>query len=84
MVNLCDGIVASNQKILTNSRAFCEGINARYFSELSTTNPHAANSEANKAWTAGWNTADIQEGDVVAHADAPCCAIPAGLVPVIV
>ena len=82
MANLCDGVAAHNQKQLTNSRAFCEGLNARIASNAAEANPHEVGSDANKAYTAGYNTAALEAGvGPVDKADAPCCAFPLSTVP---
>ncbi|MGD9168555.1 MAG: hypothetical protein PVI97_00660 [Candidatus Thiodiazotropha sp.] len=78
---MCNGVATFYQYPLTESRAFCEGVAARYASN-SPTNPHAAGSDAATSWDAGVAVAAAAAGGAVAKADAPCCAIPSGTVPV--
>jgi len=74
----CDGVKAHTYKGLINSRAYCEGIAARYAAVPPAVNPHAAGSEAAAAYTAGVALAAESAGTTVDPADAPCCAIPSG------
>ena len=54
MANLCDGIDTNAQKILKNSRAYCEGVDAAFTGALVTANPEdGIGSEAEAAWNAG-------------------------------
>lgn len=83
----CTGAATNNAALPHQSRAFCEGLEYRSGGTLvqrpATGNPHdGTGSEAETAWDAGWAAAEAVKGvSAVAHADAPCCAIPHGTVP---
>ncbi len=70
---LCDGVAAHTQKIIKNSKAYCEGAEHRFadtaLNNPITDNPHEASSEARASWDAGWN--DANTGAVEG-----CCAGP--------
>jgi PASTA domain len=51
---LSDGVTATRDVDLTNSKAFCEGRQAKAFGLSGGTNQHPSSSEANAAWAAGF------------------------------
>ena len=62
MANLCDGVATNHQKILKNSRAYCEGVDYRFggtaIEQPITGNPEdGIGSEAEASWDAGWTDA---------------------------
>ena len=65
MGNLCDGVPEHIQKTIRNSRAYCEGVQARLH-DLGD-NPHLLDAEAFRAWLAGFQ--DAADGTV-----RGCCA----------
>ena len=57
MANLCDGVATNHQKILKNSRAYCEGVDYRFggtaIEQPITGNPEdGIGSEAEASWDA--------------------------------
>lgn len=68
---LCRG--SADRKFVKDSRAFCEGMQARVAS-TTTTNPHVAGTDAADAWDAGVAVADANEGGQISKADQGCCA----------
>jgi hypothetical protein len=54
MSKLCDGIDEHHQKILKNSKAYCEGVEAAFAGGAVTLNPEdGVGSEGESAWDAG-------------------------------
>jgi hypothetical protein len=50
---LGDGVAGTRDANLANSKAFCEGMQAKALTKADTTNPHVVGSEASTAWLAG-------------------------------
>jgi hypothetical protein len=79
---LCFGEPKNNAWYPRTARAFCEGMQNRYNAvTLVTENPHEIGSEDSDAWILGWTVSDDAVGTTIDPADAPCCAVPHGVVP---
>ncbi len=78
--SFCTGLDPDDGFLIKETKAYCEGLNARILSN-STTNPHESGSDAADAWDAGVAAAAAAAGGTVSKADAPCCAFPASTVP---
>ena len=72
---LGDGVTATRDVSLTNSKAFCEGRQAKQNNLLVGSNPHPANSEAYAAWAAGFALT------AATGLQGPCNITPAATVP---
>jgi hypothetical protein len=59
---ISDGVTATRDSNLVNSKAYCEGATAKAFGALVGTNPHASGSEANAAWAAGFAAGTLGAG----------------------
>jgi PASTA domain len=73
---LSDGVTATRDSKLDNSKAFCEGRQAKAWTE--STNPHPTGSEANAAWAAGYALT------VASGVQGPCNITPGITVPNVV
>jgi hypothetical protein len=51
---MSDGVTATRDSSLVNSKAYCEGRQEKAFGISGGANPHPAGSEANAAWAAGF------------------------------
>ena len=71
---LCTGEVQNNAYHPKNSKAFCEGLQARSLSNAPA-NPHVVDSEASDAWLRGVDVAAAAAGGAISKSAAPCCAI---------
>jgi hypothetical protein len=71
----CDGVDTQNQKLVRNTRAFCEGVDARIAAVPPVVNPHEAGSEAAASYTAGVAAAAANAGSPMPPDEAPCCAV---------
>lgn len=77
----CTGGATTTVGRVRNSKAYCEGVQARIDSN-SPTNPHEVGSEASDCWLAGVADAAAKAGSTVVLTDAPCCAPTHDTVPV--
>jgi len=68
--SLCSAPGKTNGNI-KNSKAFCEGRQARLLNEDAATQPHAVGSEAEEAWLYGWYVTDQATGNYVGKLG--CC-----------
>ncbi len=80
--SFCTGLDPDDGFLIKETKAYCEGLNARILSN-STTNPHESGSDAADAWDAGVAVAAAAAGGQVSKANAPCCAISTGVVPIL-
>ena len=81
---MCTGKNENSSFNPNQSRAYCEGMTYRAsgtaLEKPVFDNPQPAGSEANAAWTRGWNVANGNTGGFISKADLGCCA-SVGLVP---
>ena len=71
---MCTGSLQNNAARPRNTKAYCEGLQARML-DAAPVDPHVAGSEASLAWQAGEKVAKDLAGGKVTAADAPCCAV---------
>jgi hypothetical protein len=72
----CNGVKDFNNSRIVNSRAYCEGVQARIVAnDAGAASPHETDSEADQCYIAGVAVAAAAAGSTVDPADAPCCAV---------